>query len=110
MIQRNHISGGKAISQEIAVRSGAVMLSIKNLRKSSPLKLMSTNLFPQMDFFHYEEVIFRLAETCPNLPLPKPPSSAYFTSSSCWAVVVYKSSHGLTADSFLRAVREKVVD
>ena len=42
--------------------------------------------------------------------LPKPPSSAYFTSSSCWAVVVYKSLHGLTANSFLRAVGEKVVD
>ena len=58
----------------------------------------------------YEEMIFRLAETCPNMRLPKPPSYAYFTSSSCWAVVVYKSSHGLTADSVLRAVREKVVD
>ena len=52
-----------------------------------------------------EEMIFRLAETCPNMRLPKPPSYAYFTSSSCWAVVIYKSSHGLTADSFLRAVR-----
>ena len=63
-----------------------------------------------IDYPPYEEMIFRLAETCPNMRLPKPPSYAYFTSSSCWAVVVYKSSHGLTADSFLRAVREKVVD
>ena len=43
------------------------------------------------DLLGYECLHFRLAETSPKLWLPKPPSDAYLTSSSFWAVAVYAS-------------------